>query len=177
MVNYPQSMCTPNVGRSLTTHRVRYKAYNWLVTDGLGEDMSSSVNCLKASWSLANEISIKSNHFAMMSTNCLHINCTPSQLCHNERDGVPNHQPHDCLPNRLFRRRSKKISKLRVTGLCAGNSPVTGEIPAQRASNAENVSIWRNHQHFPRYWPFVRGMNVTHYINVTAHHTLIYGLL
>ena len=40
------------------------------------------------------------------------------------------------------RRRSKKISKLRVTGICAGNSPVTGEFPAQRASNAGNVSIW-----------------------------------
>ena len=32
----------------------------------------------------------------------------------------------------------KKTSKLRVTGLCAGNSTVTGEFPAQRASNAEN---------------------------------------
>ena len=31
-----------------------------------------------------------------------------------------------------------KTSKLRVTGLCEGNSPVTGEFPAQRASNAEN---------------------------------------
>ena len=41
--------------------------------------------------------------------------------------------------------RSKKTSKLRVTGLCAGNSPVTGEFPAQRASNAENVSIWWRH--------------------------------
>ena len=40
--------------------------------------------------------------------------------------------------NRLFRRRSKKTSKLRVTGLCAGNSPVTGEFPAQMASNEEN---------------------------------------
>ena len=39
------------------------------------------------------------------------------------------------------RRRSKKTSKLRVTGLCAGNSPVTTEFPAQSASNAENVSI------------------------------------
>ena len=29
--------------------------------------------------------------------------------------------------SRWFRRRSKKISKLRVTGLCEGNSPVTGE--------------------------------------------------
>ena len=35
-----------------------------------------------------------------------------------------------------------KLSKLRVTGLCAGTSPVTGEFPAQMASNAENVSIW-----------------------------------
>ena len=42
---------------------------------------------------------------------------------HNWRDNVSNHQPHDCLLNRLFRRRSKKTSKLRVTGLCAGNSP------------------------------------------------------
>ena len=43
------------------------------------------------------------------------------------------------------RRRSKKTSKLRITGLCAWNSPVTGEFFAQRASNAENVSIWRRH--------------------------------
>ena len=42
---------------------------------------------------------------------------------HNERNNVWNRQPHDCLLNRLFRRRSKKTSKLRVTGLCAGNSP------------------------------------------------------
>ena len=60
-------------------------------------------------------------------------------------DSVSNHQPYDCLLNRLFRRRSKKTSKLRVTGLCAGNSPVTGEFPAQMASNAENVSIWWRH--------------------------------
>ena len=62
----------------------------------------------------------------------------------NERDGVSNHQRLDCLLNCLFRRRSKKKSKLRITGLCEGNSPVTGEFP-QRASNAENVSIWRRH--------------------------------
>ena len=68
------------------------------------------------------------------------------QWRHDGRDGVSNHQPHDCLLNRPFRRRSKKTSKLRVNDLCAGNSPVTGEFPAQRASNAENVSIsWRHH--------------------------------
>ena len=64
---------------------------------------------------------------------------------HNGHDSVSNHQPHDCLLNRLFRRRSKKISTLRVTGLCAGNSPATGEFPAQMTSNAENVSIWWRH--------------------------------
>ena len=48
------------------------------------------------------------------------------QWRHNGHDSVSNNQPHDCLLNRLFRRRSKKASKLRVTGLCAGNSPVTG---------------------------------------------------
>ena len=42
---------------------------------------------------------------------------------HNDHDSVSNHQPHGCLLNRLFRPRSKKTSKLRVTGLCAGNSP------------------------------------------------------
>ena len=45
---------------------------------------------------------------------------------HNGHDSVSNHQPHDCLLNRLFRRRSKKTSKLRVTGLCAGNSQGIG---------------------------------------------------
>ena len=51
---------------------------------------------------------------------------------HNGRDGISNHQSHDCLLNGLFRCRSKKTSKPRVTGLCARNSPVTGEFPAQR---------------------------------------------
>ena len=51
------------------------------------------------------------------------------------------------------RRRSKKTSKLRVTGLCEGNSPVTGEFPAQRASNAENASIWWRH-HVLSFYPY-----------------------
>ena len=64
---------------------------------------------------------------------------------HNDHDGVSNHQPHGYLLKRLFRHRSKKTSKLRVTGLCARNSPGTGEFPAQRASNAEFFSIWWRH--------------------------------
>ena len=47
-------------------------------------------------------------------------------MSHNERDGVSNHQPHDCLLNRLFKAQIKETSKLRVTGLCVGirRSPV-----------------------------------------------------
>ena len=64
---------------------------------------------------------------------------------HNEHDGVSNHHLYHCSLNSLSRRRSQETSKLRVTGLCEGNSPVTGEFPAQTASNAENVSIWWRH--------------------------------
>ena len=72
------------------------------------------------------------------------------QRRHNGHDGVPNHQLYDCLLNCLFRWGAdiEKTSKLRVTGLCEGNSPVTGEFPAQRASNTENVSIWWHHHEF-----------------------------
>ena len=63
---------------------------------------------------------------------------------HNGHNGVSIHQPQPLL-NRLFRHRLKKTSKLRVTGLCAANSPLTSEFPAQMASNAENVSIWWRH--------------------------------
>ena len=35
-----------------------------------------------------------------------------------------------------------KASMLCVTGLCVGNSPATGEFPAQSTGKAENVSIW-----------------------------------
>ena len=85
---------------------------------------------------------------------CFHVFCcgqcaqifrfTSLQWRHNERVGVSNHQPPDWLLNCLFMA-SKKTSKLRVTGLCAGDSPVAGEFPAQIASNAENVSIWWRH--------------------------------
>ena len=86
----------------------------------------------------------------------INIHCLihPLQWRHNGCHGVSNHQPHHCLLIRLFRRRSKKTPKLRVTGLRAGNSPVTGEFPAQKASNAENVSIWWRHHAWvvPRVW-------------------------
>ena len=68
------------------------------------------------------------------------------QLRHNERVSISNHGRLECLLNHLFRRRSKKISELCVTGLCGGNPPVTSGFLPQKARNAGNVSIrWRHH--------------------------------
>ena len=53
----------------------------------------------------------------------------------------------------------RKHKKLCVPGLCAGNSPETGEFPAQRASNAENVSIWWRHHACNIF--FLRNFSVT----------------
>ena len=64
---------------------------------------------------------------------------TPLQWRHNECNDISNHQPHDCLLNCLFRCKSKKTSKLRVTGLWEGNSLVTGEFPTQRASKMRKM--------------------------------------
>ena len=50
----------------------------------------------------------------------------------------------------VYSDRSKQTSKLHVTGLCVGNSPGTGEFPAQMASNAQNVSIWWRHHVFSK---------------------------
>ena len=90
---------------------------------------------------------------------------TTLQWRHNGHDSVSNHQPHDCLLNRLFRHRSKKTSKLRVTGLCVGNSP------AQMASNKENVSIWWRHherREFCKWWCIV---NWTHWGRSQSKHS------
>ena len=84
------------------------------------------------------------------------------QWHHNERDDISNHQHLDCLLNRLFKRWSKKTSKLRVNGLCEGNSLVTSEFPTQRASNMEIVSIWlRHHVLAPsECWEFIANGNI-----------------
>ena len=99
------------------------------------------------------------------------------QWRHNGCDNVWNHQPYYRSLNRLFRRRSKETSKLRVTGLCEGNSPGTGEFPAQMASYAENVSIWWRHHVMndlspnPQYFSF---SFISNYID-TANDILFVG--
>ena len=80
------------------------------------------------------------------------------------RDGVSNHQRIDCLLKHLFRRRSKKTTKLRVTGLCDNNSPMTSEFHTQMASNAENVSISWRHRGICDIIIFYHYIHIYHYI-------------
>ena len=121
----------------------------WLVTIKY-HYVNTNLSCVLLVFANHNHLNITTNDrrvklsviCRLQSNTTLYIGDTspsPLQWCHNARDDVWNHQPHDCLLNRLFRRKSKKTSKIRVTGLCAGNSPVIGGFPAQRASNAENV--------------------------------------
>ena len=61
------------------------------------------------------------------------------QWCQNECDGVSNHQHIDCLLNRSFRRRSKKTSKLRITGFLRGYHLWTVNSP-HKWSKANGIS-------------------------------------
>ena len=78
---------------------------------------------------------------------------------HTGRDGVSNLQPHQCLLNRLFGRRSKKTSKLRVTNLCAGNFYGARWIPhtngQQRGKGFHLMtSLYANCMHFRFHHPW-----------------------
>ena len=68
-----------------------------------------------------------------------HGSSLPLQWRHNGHDGVSNHQPHDCLLSRLFRRRSKKKTKLRVTGLYV-------MFPFDDVIMSHYYSFWRVHR-------------------------------
>ena len=61
-----------------------------------------------------------------------HVSLEVSRASIHSSDVIMGPPDGECLLNRLFSRRSKETSKLRDTGLCEGNSPVTGEFPAQK---------------------------------------------
>ena len=112
----------------------------------------------------------------------------PLQWRHNESDGVSNHWRLYCFLSRLFRRRSKKTSKLHGTGLCEGYPPVIGGFPSKgpvtrklfpiddvimplctlmaRCLQLRYISfLLQNNpddvikwKHFPGYWPVVQGI-------------------
>ena len=92
-----------------------FKTNLMLRFENISPEKSKFLNChqhiYKATKIELNQISLSFGHYLAL------------RWRHNGHDGVSNNQPHDCLRNRLFKRWSKKTSKLRVTGLCAGNSP------------------------------------------------------
>ena len=125
-------------------------------------------------WSIA-KISYHTNSNGKACHRCVYVKCilsvllfenllshTSLQWRHNGSDSVSNHQPRECLLSRLIRCISKKTSKLRVTGLCAGNSPLTGEFPAQRPVTRkmfpfDDVIMWQWYGFLPvwvRRWSF-----------------------
>ena len=61
------------------------------------------------------------------------------QWRHNKCDGVSNHRRLDCLLNRLFRRRSKKSSKLLVKPLSHQGGVLTAT--ARRARKTQNAEV------------------------------------
>ena len=96
---------------------------------------------------LSKEICV--NDFAICWIILCPVFCVALQWRHNERDGVSNHQPPDCLFSRLFKAQIKHQRPTNIKAPCHWPLWVeftgTGEFPAQRASNAENVSIWWRH--------------------------------
>ena len=100
---------------------------------------------------------------------------------HNGHDSVSNHQPCGCLLNRLFRRRSKKTSKLRVTGLCAGNSPGPVNSPhkwpvTRKMFPFDDVIMFMHRFCFMNAWEISRRLNATH-SDVSFIHWYAYSAL
>ena len=95
------------------------------VTCGFSSQTTRNARSLGFSYAISNLVKTKLScrWFETRQRSCEIIVIFTLLWRHNGHDSVSNHQPYDCLLNRLFRRRSKKTSKLRVTGLCAGNSP------------------------------------------------------
>ena len=75
-------------------------------------------------------------HFILCMKYKLKFSFQTLQWCHNERDGIWNYQPHDCLLNHLF----KALIKENIKALC--HWPLWGELPVNS----------------PHKWPVTRKM-------------------
>ena len=83
-------------------------------------------------------------HFLQVRRYIIRCQFSTLQWRHNGCDGVSNHQPHYCLPNRLFWRRKNKHQSSASLAFVWGIHRWPMSSP-QMASNAENVSIWWRH--------------------------------
>ena len=95
------------------------------------------------------------------------------QWRHNGRYGVSKHQPPDCLLNRLFWRRSKKISTLRVTGLLCGKFTghrwiprTNGQLHGKCVHLITSSCYVQTAYHDTSHWCLIRRINDNMYIRV-----------
>ena len=132
-IKYKHNKCIDSISYndSIDTITYEWMWYDHDYMENIWRNLSDMLRNEQYTWKV-NSFLFSTNWNVMLLANNQSL-----QWCHNERDGVSYHQLHDYLLDRLFRCRSRKTLKLCVTGLCVGNSPVTGEFPAQRASNAE----------------------------------------
>ena len=91
------------------------------------------VNVITYEWNYISYIDLVGPNISNITTNVIRfgvnvITFKPLQWRHNEFDGISNHRPLGCLISHLFRGRSKKTSKLHITGLYEGNSQVTSKV-------------------------------------------------
>ena len=117
------------IGITKITMRRNYSALFYIVIITKPYTNLNSVSTNLAQWK-------RSQNIVNVKQSCSDVDTL--QWRHNGYDSILNRRRLDCWHNRLLRHRSKKTSKLCVTGLCGGNLPVTDAFPAQRASNAEN---------------------------------------
>ena len=101
----------------VTNHKIQ----NWCVTIAVQTEISISTVRLCV-FDMSKLHSICSMYV------CWHLLACTLHWRQNDHGGVSNQQPHGCVLNRLFRRKSKKTPKLRVTVLCVGNSPHKGPV-------------------------------------------------
>ena len=97
----------------------------YLFDSGIHADMSPLSGKNEQHWSVR-EFELRSSATNISQSIAV---ATALKWRHNECNGVSNNRHLECLLNCLFRSRSKDTSKLRAAGLCAGNSPVTGDFP------------------------------------------------
>ena len=132
---------------SITGEETKWCTLLYMVAVWYDLNSSMSLLLLRLTWGVYRGLSVVQNWPTRINTWYGSHGKYALQWRHNVRDCVLNHQPRDYLHNHLIRRRSKKAWKLRATGVCAGNSPMTGELfPAQKPTNAEIASIWWCHR-------------------------------
>ena len=120
----PQNLCA--MCHNMTIVILNPVIYKWPSYWSFAIQHMCLIACMKIGAMLAGAFLSISVPISRLMSQCI---IRSLQWRHKEHDGVSNHQPYDSLLNRLFRCRWNKPTKLRVTGLCEGNSPVTGEFP------------------------------------------------